>query len=402
MTMKKKTIFSILTGVIVIASLLIVGCTKSDIDKARESYDWNNVIPLIKTLSAPSSIQIGRTYTMQVPARGGSQFTWELLSGDGNIIVLPGYEGDDQTFTKGLQLNSDADTTIVLKVTETTHGGKTTSRTDTLVNSADKIAPFTNLQLSGSPLAPVGFSRAYEAFLFNSNDKYFSTFQWGVLGSGATVTPSIEQPWKCKMDFSETGVVTLYMIETNSQGMVADTSKFDVTIIDYCPIENFSDFAGEYKGYDHNAYGINDDDVTFTVAVKDKNKRTVTVSDGFWYALYGPNYWGETVTGGNAAVLTINVDGSISFDNQFATQTEDAYNYYIGPRTAPAYWVGCEGKIVLVIPYQAYWDDSYSGGFPCELYGEKSLTGKKSLEIPSYVKDDTWNFKGDLKPLPRK
>ena len=221
-------------------------------------------------------------------------------------------------------------------------------------------------------------------------------------GASADLSVNSEQPWKVSLKFNETGVVTLYMVEENSQGMVADTTTYDVTVIDYCPVANFSDFAGEYSGYDHNAYGINDDAVTFTVTVKNSANRTVTVSDGFWYALYGPNYWGETVTDGNAVELTINIDGSITFKNQLATQTEGQYNYYIGPRLAPSYWVGCEGKIVLVIPYQAYWDDKYSGGFPCELYGEKSLAGKKSMEIPSYVVDDTWNYKGELPPLPRK
>ncbi|MCD6200503.1 MAG: hypothetical protein J7K46_01705 [Bacteroidales bacterium] len=391
-----------LFGIVALVVFLVSGCTKSDIEKSRDAYDFNNVIPLITHLSAPSAIQIGRTYTMQVPPRGGSVFTWELAGGDGNIVTIPGYEGDEKSFIKGLQLNSADDTIIVLKVTETTIGGKSTSRTDTLVKSAAKITPFTNLDLSGSPLAPTGFSRDYQALLFNSNDENFSTFQWGILGDGATVTQNTDEPWKCSVAFSETGVVTLYMIETNSQGMVADTSKMDITIIDYCPITNFGDFAGEYTGYDHNAYGINDDNVTFTVKVLDAKKRTVTVSDGFWYALYGPNYWGETVTDGNNAVLTINVDGSISFDNQMATQTEGQYNYYIGPRMAPAYWVGCDGKIVLVVPYQAYWDDGYSGGFPCELYGEKSLDKKKSYTAPANVVDDTWNYKGELPPLPRK
>ncbi|NOY36599.1 MAG: hypothetical protein GXO83_03400 [Chlorobi bacterium] len=396
----KNKVLSIIS-VTAVAALLLAGCTKSDIDKAREAYDFNNVIPKIVELNVPSSFEIGRTYTVDVPARGGSVFTWTLISGDGSFVELPGFEGNENSFKKGLQLNSSSDTIIILSVQETTAGGKTDEVVDTLTNSSGDFTPFTARPILGSSLAPVGFSRDYQVALFNENDKAFSSYAWGIEGSGASVSPDSDNPWMAKVSFTESGVVTLWMVETNSQGMVADTSTYDITIINYCAVANFNDFAGTYTGYDHNAYGINDDNVTFTVKVKDKKKRTVTISDGFWYALYGPNYWGETVTGGNAAVVTINVDGSITFENQFATQTEDAYDYYIGPRSSPAYWTGCDGKIVLVIPYQGYWDDGYSGGFSAQLYGEKSLS-KGALLERSFVPDDTPAMTKDLPPLPQK
>jgi len=384
-------------GLFVAAIFIFSACTKSEIEKANDAYDYNSIVPKIMTLSGiPGTVQLGRTYSLVVPTRGGSTFAWQLLNGDAEFYPIPGKD----SYHYGFYAFTDDDTVIAFSVTETTAGGKTDTWQDTIARTSGNFEDFENQAIAGSSLGPVGFSRSYQVDLYNNNDQEFSTFAWWSEGAAHTLTQDADEPWKAGIEFAEEGDITLYMAEINSHGIEADTTEIDIVVIPYCAVDNFSDFAGTYSGYDINAYGINDMAVNFTVTVKDDKARTVTVSDGFWYAMYGPNYWNETVTGGNEVLLTINVDGSITFANQFATQTEDEWDYYIGPRIAPAYWTGCDNEIILTIPYQSYWDNGYSGGFQAELGGVKSIgeTPKKGF-VPrsnTIVKSDY------LPPLPVK
>lgn len=387
----KKKIFSLL-GVIIALVLIFSACKKHPIEVANDAYDYNSIVPKIMTLSGiPGTVQLGRTYSLVVPTRGGSTFAWQLLNGDAEFYPIPGKD----SYHYGFYTFTDDDTIIAFSVTETTVSGKTDTWQDTIARTSDDFEDFDNQAILGSSLGPVGFSRAYQVDLYNKNDQKFSTFNWWMEGAAATLTQDADEPWKAGLEFAEEGDITLYMVETNSHGVVADTSETEILVIPYCPVDDFADFAGVYTGYDHNWYGINADDIPITVEIVDAEARTVSISDGFWYGLYGPGYWGETVTGGNAPVVTLNIDGSITLENQFAVQTEDAYDYYIGPRSAPAFWNGCEGKIAITIPYIGHWAP-YTGGFEGVLYMEMSISG----ETKGLIQAGDPKFSIDYTPAP--
>ena len=388
--MKNKILASI--SFLIVIAFMFSGCEKTPIDKANEDYNFNNVIPIVKSLNGlPAAIQIGRTYSLDVPIRGGSTFAWELLSGTGEFVAIPGYA---DSWKRGMYISEDI-SPVIIQVTETTAGGKTDSRQDTLdVTFTD----FSKRPIVGPTIAPAGFSKTYVPSFYNANDKFFSTYTWETEGGEVTEDPV--DTWKGSVFFSKPGDAKVKMIETNSHGLVAETSVLDILVINYCAIDDFTDFAGKYKGGDFNEYGINDDNLTFDVAVVDEGKRVVSISN-FWKAFWGPNYWNESVTDGNVPEFTISVDGSITFENQLACQTEDEWNYYMGPRSdAVAYWTGCDDKIVLTIPYRAYWDDAYAydEGYDCLIICELRLDGNKS----STIFNPEFNTKRVLPPLPIK
>ncbi len=117
-----------LLSLIAVVAFLVSSCTKSDIDKARESYDWNKVIPKIMYFHGPTEVAASGLAAVEysVPSRGGSTFDWKTVGYDADITVPdPHYPNIvDVTWHQ-----SSVDTSALLIVTETTHGGLTASDT---------------------------------------------------------------------------------------------------------------------------------------------------------------------------------------------------------------------------------------------------------------------------------
>ncbi len=139
MTMKKKTIFSILTGMIVIASLLIVGCTKSDIEKSRDAYDWSKIQPKILGFTGPAQVSASglSASTYEVAHRGGSTYQWSVYGYGAKIkqdSIFPNiaYITWDQ---------SSVDTVGYVVVQETTFSG-VTSQPDTMKTVLKRFCPY--------------------------------------------------------------------------------------------------------------------------------------------------------------------------------------------------------------------------------------------------------------------
>jgi hypothetical protein len=85
----------------------------------KNEYDWNKVIPGKQQITGRDSIKgngIAEEY-LAIP-RGGSSYDWKILSGAGTFVQDP-----DRPYRIELQSTSQVSGTIVLCVTETTHGG---------------------------------------------------------------------------------------------------------------------------------------------------------------------------------------------------------------------------------------------------------------------------------------
>ncbi len=217
--MKKKSIFSILAAVTVIASFLVVGCTKSDIDKARESYDWNKVQPKILGAYGPTTVM--RTYTEEygVAIRGGSKYTWNADGAE--LIPIEGV--DFKTNVKFMQMDKPA----IITVYETTHGGLT-SPPDTFVVT---VIPFAVPEIMGPSEVVQTLTKTYSV-----KPREGSTYEWIV--KGATPHPK-DHDWEMDVEFDQLppadSTAYIGVVETNAEGIHSDdTTTLAVKVLEFC------------------------------------------------------------------------------------------------------------------------------------------------------------------------
>ena len=93
----------------------MVGCSKDE-----NTYDFNKVIPGNQVITGDSVLwgNGAATYTFYAIPRGGSSYNWELLQGPASIK-----RDSSRAFLISITSKSNRDTSIQLKVTETTQGG---------------------------------------------------------------------------------------------------------------------------------------------------------------------------------------------------------------------------------------------------------------------------------------
>ncbi len=140
--MKKKTIFSIISVVLVITSLFIVGCTKSDVDRARDDYNWNNIEPMILNFTGPTDVAASGLTPLpySVAHRGGSSYEWTTYL-YGATIEVPDPNLPNEVMVTWNQ--SSVDTVGYLICVETTFAGKK-SAPDSLKVTLKKFCPLQN------------------------------------------------------------------------------------------------------------------------------------------------------------------------------------------------------------------------------------------------------------------
>jgi hypothetical protein len=245
MTMKKNIIFSVLTAAVVIASMLVTGCTKSDIEKARDNYDWNKVQPKILGAYGPTTVM--RTYTEEygVAIRGGSVYTWNAEGAD--LVPIEGVTY--KTNVKFMQMDHPA----IITVVETTKGGLK-SDPDTFVV---KVMPFAVPAIHGPTEVVQTLTKTYTV-----DPREGSTYKW--LVDGATVHPTSDD-WKIDVEFDQLpptdSTAYIGVIETNAEGIHSDdTTTIAVKVLEFCKW-NDDTFIGDFK-CDEPGYAVYD--VTFT------------------------------------------------------------------------------------------------------------------------------------------
>jgi len=331
----------------------------------------------------------GRHYTYSATTRGGSTYTW-ATDLNAEVVLLPEIPSNYQVRITFPSIITAIDAPEVVSVYETTQGGVASNL---LTDTVKSVVAFAALPIVGSTNVNGGFTSSFSVNA-SALDKIYSTYTWAC--TKGVVTQSATEPWKVNIYFSndDVGDVTVTLTETTTTGFTAN-STLVVTVNEYCAVEDFNDFGGVYSGGDFNAYGL-DGYNDFTVTVTSVANRTVTISDAFWFGLWGPQYWDETPSAGNAVELKLNLDGTITFVAQRALQTNDEWDYFIHPRGA-ARWNACGGQIELSIPYWADWDDTYAGDFEAEIVCSKSFGGKAINR--NYVE---FPYNENLKPLPVK
>lgn len=370
--MKNLIKFSI---VFLAALLIFVGFNACNED---DDYNYNGIVPVVLKISGAVEPMQGRHEVWTVPTRGGSTFAW-TTEGTSVWVENPNVEYQWKTFIYYPDAITVADDPEFVYVTETTQGGVVSEvlKSDSIKSTVE----FETAGIDGPAIGIVGNTSRYNVVLYNEGDELFSTFAWSIDEiSGEATGVVADETWNFDVTFTKAGDFELEAIETTTHDF-KDTVYYDVTAIDFCSID-FSEIAGVYDGTDNVLLRWNGSSGTYpndmTVAIKSAADRTITISDGFWFGTYGPSYWGETVTGGNAVVVTLNDDGTLSMEDQFATQTEDSYDYYVSLWGA-GYWTACEDMIEIYIPYYMCWDDGYQeslAGF-AYLHLFKDLSGAK-------------------------
>ncbi len=127
-----------LLGFIAVVAFLVSSCVKSPVEKSRESYDWNSIVPKILYFHGPTEVAASglAAVTYEVPSRGGSTYEWKAEGYGATIVPRDNYPNiADVTWDQ-----SSVDTSALLIVTETTHGGQTAS--DTLAVTLKKFCPW--------------------------------------------------------------------------------------------------------------------------------------------------------------------------------------------------------------------------------------------------------------------
>lgn len=356
----------------------------------ENDFDFKNYVPVLKQATGTTAPMQGRHYQYQATTRGGSTYTWTAAS-TANIVEVEGAENRWKVYINYPDVITAADDPEVISVFETTQGGQASN---TLTITVPAVTAFAALPITGSSDVNGGFSSAFSVSP-STLDKIYSTYTWA--STKGVVTQSTTEPWKVSIYFSndDIGAVTVSLTETTTTGFTATSTK-NITVNEYCALEDFNDFGGTYSGGDFNEYGI-DGYGDFTVTVTSVANRTVTISDAFWFGLWGPGYWDETPSAGNAVELKLNLDGTITFTAQRALQTNDEYDYFIHPRGV-ARWNACNDQIELYIPYYGDWDDSYGGDFMAYILCTKSLTKGNSEFTTRIIPFED----AKLKPLPIK
>lgn len=119
----KNKIFSLL-GVIVALTFILSACTKSEIEKANDAYNYDKIVP-ISGVSGPGTVIASGLVPVSYLAtsRGGSSYAWEVIpsaAGIGGTVT----QLEDTPFLGSILFDqSDTNDSVMVQVTETTMGG---------------------------------------------------------------------------------------------------------------------------------------------------------------------------------------------------------------------------------------------------------------------------------------
>lgn len=115
--MKRKIFLRI--SFLLATALLIVTCTKSDIEKSREAYDATKVVPVVQGITGAANVLQTKVFTYTVSYdRAGSTWAWT-----GTDCVIQSVSADTKTATVLFSTLPAAGVKAKISVVETTSGG---------------------------------------------------------------------------------------------------------------------------------------------------------------------------------------------------------------------------------------------------------------------------------------
>jgi hypothetical protein len=137
--MKRKIFLRI--SLLLAAAFLMVTCTKSDIEKAREAYDATKVVPVVQGITGATTVLQTKTFVYKVSyERSGSTWAWTGVN-----CVVQSVSADTREATFLFNVMPAGGAKAIIQVTETTIGGVVSAVKELQAT----VNPFCALPLSG-------------------------------------------------------------------------------------------------------------------------------------------------------------------------------------------------------------------------------------------------------------
>lgn len=347
----KKRIFSAL-GILLAFLFILSSCGKTEIEESQEDYNYDNIIPVVLHGIQGSATAIKtntKTYSLDY-YRGGSTWAWSVVGAQ--LVPIEGSNGNEVDIFFD-QDSIELDGHVVISVTETTMGGKTSDP----VTMEVVVSPFV-IAVSGPDLAVA--SGAWTS-VFSTPHDAGATYDWSVLGATGTVTNNNDGTVDVLWDLSATDIadVGIRCVKTYvSLQSVADTATID--LVGYLA-KTRDDFAvaltgEEFSGTDTKGW------TSFTaLAGTEADELIFPVDGGGISALYRATLigWGEYFLAGygNDGDIIVTMDmtsGAVTIEPQYWGVTnwgEGEDPDYVYNIKGEGYWDGKDMTIHLVYKF---------------------------------------------------
>ena len=111
-------------GLLVAVVFLFSSCTKSDIEKANDAYDYDKIVPISGILGPGSVIASGQVPSaFSATSRGGSSYDWVVIPSSAGIGGTITQDVDEPFLANILFDQTGTNDSVIVQVTETTMGG---------------------------------------------------------------------------------------------------------------------------------------------------------------------------------------------------------------------------------------------------------------------------------------
>ncbi len=191
---------------------------------------------------------------------------------------------------------------------------------------------------------PTSVSQTFSQMYYVTYYRAGSTWNWSTSDNATIDSTSSNGGHDCYVNFPTDGTVEIYVTETTQGGLTSDPDTLMVTVLPFCPLDDYNDLAGNWTGSDSEGY---DTQVVTTVVGGS------LMIEGLNHA-WMEDYWGETVTDQVALEMTMNEDGTLVIDRQYVMTTDwngDPYRYEI---SGVGTWDNCVKS--LYIEYTLYYE----------------------------------------------
>ena len=153
-------------------------------------------------------------------------------------------------------------------------------------------------------------------------------------------------------------VFALTLDEGENNATAGLSLKYDLLRINFCPWTT-AEMEGSYSGTELD--GLYGGTVGGNYSISKIDDTHIAIS-GLGQSLYSA-VWGEAVTAGDEVVFEYKSNGILVLSNQYLCQTDNVWDYYIGPNTEIT-WDGCNET--FNIPWIFHFADSYDYNYQFE------------------------------------
>ena len=306
--MKNKALS--LLGILVAFLFLFSACEKTDIEKANEDYDYDQILPdIIGGINGPTSAVKTNTIKYSLGYfRGGSTWTWSATGAE--LQAIEDSNGNEVNVFFN-QSNVEIGDSVTITVVETTQGGIVSDPATFRVY----VSPFL-ISISG-PAAGVASGVWTMNYSVPHDDG--ATYEWTVFDHTATVTPDASGGAAITWDLIATDITGGVRCVKTYKGLQSVPATFSTGLVGYVA-KTRADFIGTFSG-DESGGGTTN---FTTVAGTEADELIFPVDGGGISALFRKTLldWGEVFEPGYGndgnIIVTMNMTtGAVTIEEQY-------------------------------------------------------------------------------------